>query len=89
MPLVGLGLAFGVLVVAGAASPLPARAADQGLQALLQKSGCAPSKVMATDLSPTVKAYEVTCRGRTEPLAILCQGTECRVQARPRDDDER
>lgn len=74
------------LVVANLATPV--HADDQALQAVLLKFQCVASKVVATGLAPGIVAYEISCRGRTETLRILCHGADCLQQARPREEDE-
>jgi hypothetical protein len=78
---------LGVLGLAGMLV-MPAWAEDQALQAVLQKAGCVPSRVVTTDLALKVAAYEVTCKGRREAIRVLCQGEDCRLQPRPRDEDD-
>jgi hypothetical protein len=65
------------------------QARDQELQAALQKLGCVPSRILPTTLSSTLIAYEVTCKGKSEAVYIVCRESECRPQPRSRDDDDR
>jgi hypothetical protein len=65
----------------------PARADDQGLQAALLRLKCVPAQVKTTKLSPTVAAYEVTCKGAPQAVTIVCVQDDCRIQrARPEDE---
>jgi hypothetical protein len=76
-----------VLMAGGFLAP-SSRADDGGLQALLSKQGCAPAKVEATDLSPSVTSYEVTCKGRGKRLYIVCLDGDCRLQPIRREDPD-
>lgn len=78
-----------VLVVPGVLSTGPVQARDRELQSALQKLGCVPSKILPTPLSSTLVAYEVTCKGSSETLYIVCRQSECTPQPRRRDDDDR
>ena len=74
------------MLAAGLAAPL--HADDQALQAILMKHRCVATKVATTTLAPGLVAYEISCRGRAEPLRILCLGADCRLQPKPRETDE-
>ncbi len=75
-----------VLVAGGFLAP--SRADDGGLQVHLSKQGCAPAKVEATDLSPSVTSYEVTCKGSGKRLYIVCLDGDCRLQSARREDPD-
>lgn len=80
-----------VVAVAAAAAMLsgsPAAAEDRELQAILDKQACVAERIGRTELSPAVVAYEVTCRGSGRVLTIVCVDTDCRLQPRPREEDE-
>lgn len=77
------------MLVVAMISPLPVKADDQPLQAILQRLQCVPSKISPTELAPGIVLYEVTCRRQTDVLRILCQGTDCREQLGTRNDEER
>ncbi len=64
-----------------------AAADDQGLQAALLRLKCVPAQVRTTKLSPTVTAYEVTCKGTSQAVTIVCLQDDCRVQ-RPQQEEE-
>lgn len=83
-----LGLAFAVLGMVGALPAAPARASDQALQAILQQLRCVPSKVVKTELATGVFSYEITCIGRADLVYVVCQGPDCRQQAKRRDGQE-
>ncbi|TAJ32453.1 MAG: hypothetical protein EPO67_11395 [Reyranella sp.] len=80
------------MAVAAAAAVLsgsPAAAEDRELQSILDKQACVAERIGRTELSSTVVAYEVTCRGSGRVLTIVCVDTDCRRQPRPRDDEEK
>lgn len=62
---------------------------DRELQAILAKQGCVPGRIAATELSPVVTAYEVTCRGSGRVLTVVCVDSDCRLQPKPREDEDR
>lgn len=80
MKSIHMALPVSLLIIAGASIGAPVRGDDQGLQAILLKAKCVPSKVTSTDLAPKVVGYEVSCKGRREVLHVLCQEQDCRVQ---------
>lgn len=61
---------------------------DRQLQAILVKQACVADTINRTALSPLVSAYEVTCRGSGRVLTIVCMDGDCRLQPKPRQDDE-
>ncbi len=65
-----------------------ANADDRELQAILVKQGCVAGSIRQTELSPLARAYDVTCRGSGRSLTIMCIETVCRLQPRPRHDEE-
>lgn len=83
-----LGPALGVLGLVGAIPMAPTDADDQALQSVLLKLRCVPSKVVRTELTAEVVSYEVTCKGRSDVVFIVCQGADCRQQTKRRDGEE-
>ncbi len=77
-----LGLAVGLTAAAGAL------ASDRELQAVLDRNACVPARVVSTKLSPTLEVYEVTCKGPGRVLQVVCLATDCRLQTRPREQDD-
>jgi hypothetical protein len=86
---VAASISIAIPLVTGVLLAVSVQARDRELQAVLEKLGCAPSKILPTALSSTLIAYEVTCKGRSETVYIVCQEGECRPQPKRRDDDER
>jgi hypothetical protein len=82
-------MSMAILLAAGLFVVRSVQAKDQELQAALQKLGCVPSRIVPTTLSSALVAYEVTCKGRSEAVYIVCRGSECRPQPALRDDEER
>jgi hypothetical protein len=74
-----------ILVVVGWGTAL---ASDRELQAILARVACVPERVVPHKLSATVVVYEVICKSSGRAVQVECLGTECRLLARPRDDDE-
>jgi hypothetical protein len=79
----------GILLVAGAFLGGTSHADDRELQAILLKLACVPAKVTSNSLSAALTAYDVTCKGSSKVVYIICRESECRLQPRPREDDER
>ena len=71
-----------LVAMAGALPVPPAMADDQGLQAILQRLRCVPSKVARTVLPAGVTSYEVTCKGQADVVYIVCHKAECRQQTK-------
>lgn len=86
---VAVSPSVGILLVAGVFLAGPSHADDGELQAVLLKLACVPSKVISTNLSSTLTAYDVTCKGSSKLIYIVCHGSECRLQPKPNEDDER
>jgi uncharacterized membrane-anchored protein len=84
-----VSLSSAILLAASALLAGPARADDRELQAILLKSGCVPSKIVATSLLSSVVAYDVTCKGSRKLFQVVCRQSECRLQSEAREDDER
>lgn len=63
-------------------------ASDRALQAVLDRLGCNPARVMPKELSKAITLYEVTCRGSGRIVQVACLESECRLQVAPRDDEE-
>lgn len=80
--------AIACLAALGGIEGSSAIADDRELQAILAKQGCAAASVTQTELSPLVRAYEVTCRGSLRVLTVVCVDTDCRLQLKPRQDEE-
>lgn len=78
-----------LLLLAGIPFTAPSYADDRELQAILMKLRCVPSKIITTGLSPTLTAYEVTCRGSDRLIHIVCFESDCRQQLKPREEDDR
>lgn len=78
-----------LVAIAGALPAAPAVADDQGLQAILQRLRCAPSKVARTELAAGVASYEVTCKGLADVVFIVCHKAECRQQTKRLNDVEK
>lgn len=76
-----LGFAF--------ATTVTVRANDRELLIVLARAECVPAKVVRTDPSPALVLYEVTCKRSGRMLDVACLKQECRLQTRPREDDER
>jgi len=83
--MVGSVVCLAALIGIGGSSAV---ADDRELQAILVKQACVPGTVKQTALSPLVTAYEVTCRGSGRLLAIVCVDADCRLQPKPRQEDE-
>ena len=75
------------LAVAAIRGP-SAVADDRELQAILVKQACVADIINRTALSPLVSAHEVTCLGSGRVLTIVCVDADCRLQPKPRQDDE-
>ncbi|MBI2735530.1 MAG: hypothetical protein HYX38_03130 [Rhodospirillales bacterium] len=81
--------ACGVLLIAAAFLAGPGHAEDRELQAILEKLRCVPSKVTPISLAPTVTAYDVLCKGSDKVIHVICRESECRLQPKPSEDEER
>jgi hypothetical protein len=66
-----------------------ANAGDQGLQSALMRVNCVPARVTTKELSAKVTAYEVTCKAASWVVTVICVQSDCRVQARAREEEER
>ncbi len=66
-----------------------ALASDRELLAILDRLACVPDRVVSNRLSPTLVVYEVTCKRSGRVVQVECLKTDCRLLARPRDDDEK
>lgn len=73
----------------GAGWTSSAVADDRELQAILARQGCVPARIAVTELSVVVTAYEVTCRGSGRVLTVVCADSDCRLQPKAREDDDR
>ncbi|MBX9943095.1 MAG: hypothetical protein K2Y40_03350 [Reyranella sp.] len=80
---------FCLVLSTGAMVVTPLEADDRELQAILLKLQCTPTKIVTTDLSPTVASYEVTCRRSGRIVHVVCIESDCRQQLAPREQDER
>jgi hypothetical protein len=89
MRAVAAALSSAIVVVAVAFLATPGRADDRELQAILLKSACVPAKVVSTRLSATLTAYEVTCKRSGKIIHVVCRESDCTLQKRPAEDDER
>ena len=85
----GQSAALGWAIVAAAFLAGPGHAEDRELQAILEKLRCVPSKVTPISLAPTVTAYDVLCKGSDKVIHVICRESECRLQPKPSEDEER
>ena len=82
--MVGAAVCLAVTAIRG-----PSAVADhRELQAILVKQACVADIINRTALSPLVSAHEVTCLGSGRVLTIVCVDADCRLQPKPRQDDE-
>lgn len=77
------------LAVVGAPGWSSAVADDRELQAILVKQACVPGSIGQTNLSPRVTAYEIVCKGSGRVFTVVCASSDCRLQSKPREDEER
>ncbi len=77
------------LAAVGAPAWSSAIADDRELQAIFVKQACVPGSISQTDLSPVVTTYEVVCKGSGRVLTVVCVTSDCRLQSKPREDEER
>ena len=80
-------VAVGIATLAHALSRSPALADDRELQAILSKQNCFPSQIKVTELTGGVVFHEVTCRGTSRIIGVICVKGACQVQAKPRDEE--
>ena len=81
--------AVAFLAAMGAPGWSSAIADDRELQAIFVKQACVPGSISQTNLSPAVTAYEIVCKGSGRVLSIVCVTSDCRLQSKPREDEER
>ncbi len=77
------------LAVVGAPGWSSAIADDRELQAILVKQACVPGSIGQTNLSPTVTVYEIVCKSSGRVLSVVCVTSDCRLQSKPLEDEER
>jgi len=77
------------LAAAAWAATGTALASDRELRAILDRLACVPERVVSNKLSPTLIVYEVNCKQSGRVLQVECLESDCRLLARPRDDDEK
>ncbi len=83
-----MSIAIGVLLVVAPPMASRAYANDRELLSVLDRNACVPERVVPTQLSATLIVYAVTCKRSARVLHVICVESECRLQIRPREDDE-
>lgn len=83
MAWVAATLSSAVVVVAASFLAVPVRADDRELQTILQKSACVPAKVTSTKLSAALTAYDVTGKGSSRVVHVVCREPNCTLQRNP------
>lgn len=82
-------IAVAILVAAAWAAIGTALASDRELRAILDRLACVPERVVSNKLSPTLVVYEVSCKQSGRVVQVECLKQDCRLLARPRDDEEK
>lgn len=83
-----MSLAIGALLVVALSVASRAYANDRELLSVLDRNACVPERVTPTQLSAALIVYAVTCKRSARVLHVICIESECRLQTRPREDDE-
>lgn len=65
-----------------------ALASDQELRAVLDRVACVPERVVPNRLSPKLVVYEVICKRSARVVHVECLAADCRLLARPHDDND-
>lgn len=86
--MVRLLLAVGIATFANLLSRSPSLADDRELQAILSRQNCFPSQIKVTELTDDVVVHEVTCRGTSRTISVICIKGACQVQAKLRNEEE-
>ena len=79
-------------IAAALAWVLPVNAAlasDREFRAVLDRMECVPERVVPNRLSPNLVVFEVICKRSGRVLHVECLAADCRLLARPRDDNDR
>jgi len=66
-----------------------ALASDRELRAVLDRLACVPERVLPNRLWPKLGVYEVICKQSGRVVHVECLEADCRLLARPRDDNDR
>lgn len=78
-----------LLAGVGASGWSSAFADDRELQAILVKQACVPGSIGQTNLSPVITVYEIVCKGSRRVFTVVCASSDCRLQSKSREDEER
>ena len=84
-----MSIATGALLAVAAAMVSKAYANDRELLLVLDRNACVPERVVPTQLSAALVVYAVTCKRSARVLNVICIESECRLQIRPHEDDEK